>query len=162
MVRSLVLIPALLVAGYALMPEPDAGPEPSRHTPSRLQATDSAAVVAAVSAFHRGLERADTAAVRRLLAPDLVVQEGGGVEDRGEYLSHHLPADMAFVAAVESRREVVRASIRGDVAWVASTSRTTGSYRGRALDLDGAELMVLTRSTDGWKISAIHWSSRPR
>jgi hypothetical protein len=26
----------------------------------------------------------------------------------------------------------------------------------------GAELMVLTRMMDGWKISAIHWSSRTR
>ena len=39
------------------------------------------------------------------------------------------------------------------------TSRTLGAYRGRAIDSQGAELMVLTREGSRWKIRAIHWSS---
>lgn len=30
------------------------------------------------------------------------------------------------------------------------------------IDAQSAELMVLLREGDGWKISAIHWSSRSR
>ena len=50
--------------------------------------------------------------------------------------------------------------VRGDAAWVSSTSSTTGEYRGRQINSRGAELMVLSREPDGWKIRAIHWSSR--
>lgn len=126
------------------------------------QNPDSAAVVAVVDDFHQALEAADTAAVLRLLAEDAIVQEGGGIEDRSEYLSHHLPADMAFAGAVSAERRVVSVQIRGDAAWVASSSLRVGSYRDRDIDMRGAELMVLTRGPDGWRIAAIHWSSRSR
>lgn len=53
-------------------------------------------------------------------------------------------------------------SVRGDVAWASSTSTTTGQLRGRAVNSPGAESMVLTREPTGWRIRAIHWSSRAR
>ena len=124
--------------------------------------TDSAAVMAVVDAFHRALETGDTAAVRRLLAEGAIVQEGGGMETRAEYFSHHMAADMAFAAAVAAERVVAGVVVRGDAAWVASTSTRTGTFRERAIDLQGAELMVLIRTPDGWRIAAIHWSSRGR
>ena len=37
---------------------------------------------------------------------------------------------------------------------------TTGSYRDRPINAAGAELMVLVRTPVGWRITAIHWSSR--
>jgi hypothetical protein len=37
-----------------------------------------------------------------------------------------------------------------------------GTFQGRAVDLLGSELMVLSRSPDGWRIRAIGWSSRAR
>ncbi len=126
------------------------------------QTSDSDAVVAAVDAYHAALESGDTAAVRTLLAEGATVQEGGGFETRAEYFSHHLPADMAFAAAVPGERTVERVAVHGDVAWVASSSERTGTYRDRAIDIRGAELMVLTRTVDGWRIAAIHWSSRSR
>lgn len=142
---------AITPAGPAAAEVP--GPPPDRDP-------DSAAVAAAVDGFHTALEEGDTAAVGRLLAEDVVVQEGGVVEDRAEYFSHHLSADMAFAGAVRAERQIVALEVRGDVAWIASTSRRTGTFRDRELDLQGAELMVLVRSPDGWRISAIHWSSR--
>lgn len=154
---GLVTILALPVATAPAAAQGSEG-TPAPGTP--VQATDSAAVVAVVDAFHRALEAADTAAVRDLLADDVIVEEGGGLEDRAEYLSHHLPADMAFARAVEAEREAVRVHVRGDMAWVASTSRRVGRFRDRDLDLRGAELMVLTRTPAGWRIAAIHWSSR--
>ncbi|MFL5385010.1 MAG: hypothetical protein ACJ8GN_21020 [Longimicrobiaceae bacterium] len=52
--------------------------------------------------------------------------------------------------------------MRGEVAWAASTSTTQGEFRGRAINSEGAELMVLTRERGGWRIAAIHWSSHNR
>ena len=124
--------------------------------------TDSAEVAEVVSRYHRALATSDSAGALRLLAPDAVILESGGAETVAEYRSHHLPADIAFAVAVPSTRTVTRVTLRGDVAWVASTSVTQGEFRGRAVNAAGAELMVLTRTSEGWKISAIHWSSRAR
>lgn len=46
--------------------------------------------------------------------------------------------------------------------WATSTPAAQGDFRGRSVNSAGAELMVLTRVTDGWRINAIHWSSRSR
>jgi len=121
---------------------------------------DASAAVAAVEAYHRALQTGDTTAVRALLADDVLVAESGGLETREEYLSHHLSADMAFAAAVTREAGQRHVTVQGDVAWVTSTSRITGTYRERAVDSRGAELMVLTRQDGRWRIRAIHWSSR--
>lgn len=129
--------------------------------PALAQAhVDSAAVAAVVERYHHALAEGDSAAVLGLLAEDAVIVESGGIESRQEYRSHHLAADIAFTRAVKGTRSPVRVKIRGDVAWATATSTTRGKYRGRAVNLTGAELMVLTRAGDGWKIHAIHWSSR--
>jgi uncharacterized protein (TIGR02246 family) len=123
---------------------------------------DSAAVAAVVERYHRALADGDSAAALALLAPDAVILESGGLETRDQYRSHHLPGDIQFARAVRSERANVRVVVQGDVAWVSSTSVTQGSYRERAIDSAGAELMVLARTAEGWKIRAIHWSSRAR
>lgn len=121
---------------------------------------DSADVVAIIERFHAALTAGDSAGAMALLAPDAIILESGGVETREEYRSHHLPGDMAYAKSTKSTRKPVRISVRGDVAWVSSTSTTTGESRGRAVNSAGAELIVLTRAASGWRISAIHWSSR--
>ncbi|HEX9292801.1 MAG TPA: nuclear transport factor 2 family protein [Gemmatimonadales bacterium] len=120
---------------------------------------DSAAVVAVVDGYHRALSDGDTLTALSLLAADATILESGDVETREEYRSHHLPADIEFARTVPSGRGPVRVTIRGDVAWAVSTSRTHGVYRGRTIDSQGAELMVVTREAGGWKIRAVHWSS---
>lgn len=127
---------------------------------AQTTAADSAAVVAAVRAFGQALQAGDTATVGALLADDVLVAESGGVETRAEYLAHHLPADIAFAAAVQRDPGLLHVTLSGDVAWVMSTSHTTGTFRGRAIDSAGAELMVLSRDGDTWRIRAVHWSSR--
>jgi ketosteroid isomerase-like protein len=67
---------------------------------------------------------------------------------------------MAYAAAVERESTTVAVTVSGDVAWAVSRSRTTGTYRDRAVDSEGAELVVLSRDGDQWRIRAIHWSSR--
>lgn len=121
---------------------------------------DSAAVAAVISAYHAALQAGDSAKALDLLASDVVVMESGGVETREEYRAHHLPADMNFAKAVPASREQRRIIVLGDVAWAIGTSRTSGRYRDRDVDSAGAELMVLSREASGWKIRAIHWSSR--
>lgn len=97
-----------------------------------------------------------------MLTPDAIILEGGEMETRQEYIAHHLAADMAFAKAVSSLTRVRSVEMSGDMAWVASTSHSKGIFNGRAIDSDGAELMVLTRSSGAWRIAAIHWSSRRR
>lgn len=123
---------------------------------------DSAAVVAVVERFHGALASGDTATAMSLLSPDVVVLESGGLESRGEYRSHHLPADMEFARSVPRERGPVRVRVDGGIAWAASTSVSQGRFRDREINSQGAELMVLRRTDDGWRIEAIHWSSRNR
>lgn len=125
-------------------------------------ADDSADAARAVHAFHQALRSGDSTAALSLLADDVVILETGGVETKAQYRSGHLAGDMRFAAAIESQRGPVRVTVRGDVAWATSTSITQGEYNGRAINSAGAELMVLSRTAQGWKITAIHWSSRQR
>jgi ketosteroid isomerase-like protein len=127
-----------------------------------IAGSDSAEVATVVERYHRALEAGDSVAALALLTSDAVILESGGVETREEYRSHHLPADIAFARAVKSIRGPIRVAVRGDAAWATSSSTAQGEFRGRAINSVGAELMVLTRTADGWKINAIHWSSRNR
>lgn len=147
--RQRLLAPTLLVLSL-LLPGKSAA----------QTAADSA--VAAVAAFHQALAAGDSTAALALLAPDAVILESGDLETRTEYRSHHLPADIAFVRAVPSTGEPPRVVLSGNVAWVTSTSRSTGTFQGRAVNSQNAELMVLSRDSSGWRIRAIHWSSRSR
>ncbi|HEU5184905.1 MAG TPA: nuclear transport factor 2 family protein [Gemmatimonadaceae bacterium] len=124
--------------------------------------TDSSDVAAVVTRHHAALASGDSAAALALLTDDAVILESGGIETRAEYRSHHLQADVAFARAVKTERSPIRVVVRGDVAWASSTSVAQGEFRGRAINSVGAELMVLVRDSGGWKISAIHWSSRNR
>ena len=151
--HHLVLIVALLTAA----PTRAMAQHAAHH-----QGSDSARVAAAVEQFHAALSAGDSAAALALLADDVMILESGGVETRNEYRSHHLPGDIAFARAIKSERTLLQLRINGDVAWVSSSSTTRGTYRERAIDSLGAEIMVLTRSGDRWLISAIHWSSRRR
>jgi len=131
--------------------------------PANAQAvSDSAMVASVVSRYQQALESQDSTTALALLTADAVILESGGVETREEYRSHHLAADIAFAAAVKTVRKRERVVVRGDAAWVASTSTAQGEFRGRPINSAGAELMVLTRTAEGWKIAAIHWSSRNR
>ncbi len=95
-----------------------------------------------------------------MLASDVLIFEGGGVErTKAEYEAHHLAADAAFTQAVPA--VLTRRSGRaiGPMAWIASEGRTTGTYKGKAVDRVSAETMLLRRTGRDWKIVHIHWSS---
>jgi uncharacterized protein (TIGR02246 family) len=158
--RSAPYLIALLLAVASLPAALSAqGHDPSHHAPG---GADSVAVAAAVHRYHAALAAGDSAAALALLTPDAVILESGGVESRAEYRSHHLPADIEFARAVRSEQGPIRVRVQGDAAWASSTSTTQGEFRGRAINSAGAELMVLVRTPQGWRITAIHWSSRTR
>lgn len=125
--------------------------------PGRQDSTDVAAVV---ERFHGALARGDSLGALALLADDVVVLEGGASETKAVYRAHHLQVDIAFSSAVPAQGGPLSVSVRGDVAWVSRTRTTQGEFRGRAVNSASAELMVLTREPEGWRIRAVHWSSR--
>ena len=129
---------------------------------NRTESADSAAVAAVVAGFHSALSSGDSVRALSLLAPDVVVLESGGVETRAEYRSHHLSADIAFASAVPSRRGPLSVTVSGSTAWTTATSTTEGDFRGRKINSTGAESMVLTKDSTGWRIRSIHWSSANR
>lgn len=123
---------------------------------------DSIAVANVVNQFHAALSKGDTAKAVSLLATDAVILESGGIESRAEYISHHLPEDIEFAKAVNSRQGTIRVTVDGRSAWTSATSSTEGHFKGRAINSVGAESMVLTKNESRWRIRSIHWSSRRR
>ena len=147
---AFIIIPLLMAASNVAREE----------TRILAEVTDSAAVLEAVRAFHEALEVQDSVGALALLATDALIAESGGLETRAEYRSHHLPGDMAFASAVSRSSTLSQLRLAGTTAWIMSTSKTKGTYRENAIDSGGVELMVLTKEEGGWKIAAIHWSSR--
>ena len=114
------------------------------------------------SAFGAALAAGDEATVKSLLAPDVLIYESGGQENsRDEYAAHHMKADMAFLAKAQVQVIERKHGASGDLAWVATRSRTTGTYQDKAFDIYGTESLVLRRTTAGWRIVHVQWSSRP-
>jgi len=137
-----------LVAGLALLAAPLVGQQPPATAPGT------------VDAFHRALQQGDSATALSLLAADVVVFESGSQQmSREEYRSHHLGADMAYESATRTEVLARRSGEAGDVAWVLSQTRTTGTFRGREVDRTGVETMLLRRTAQGWRIVHVHWSS---
>ncbi len=122
--------------------------------------SDSANVVATIERFHAALGAGDSLAALSLLAEDAVIVEGGGIQSRSEYRSHHLGADIGFARAVTRELRHVSVVVSGDLAWASSTSTARGTLRDREINSTSAELAVLSRSGNSWIIRAIHWSSR--
>lgn len=136
--------------------------EPSSRSDQITAPSDSIAVMRTASRFHDALRSGDTATAKSLLSSDLRVLEGGEVENRAQYIAHHLAADIEFAKAVRGEQTVVSYVRQGNVAWLVSRSTATGKFNGRDIDSVGAELMILSRTQRGWRIRAVHWSSSRR
>ncbi len=114
-----------------------------------------------VDAFHAALTKGDGVEAATLLAEDALIYEGGHAErSKAEYASHHAGADAAYAAAVPSKLTHRSGVADGDLAWVASESRTTGKYKDKSVDRVTTETMILRKTAEGWRIVHIHWSSR--
>lgn len=121
--------------------------------------SDTEVITATVNGFHDALRRGDAKAAMELLDPDAVILESGSAETRAEYESHHLAEDIQFAQAVHSNRSDVRVRMEAHTAWLTSRSKAEGSFEGKPINSVGVELVVLNKTSGGWRIRAIHWSS---
>ena len=131
----------------------------SGHSFGEPVAAEAAAITATAEDFHKALAAGDADRVMSLLAPDALIVEAGTVQTRDEYRREHLTEDIAFARAVPvtSRNVVVRQD--GNAAWVTTASRVVGEFHKTLVDSTGAETVILTKTSDGWHIRGIHWSS---
>lgn len=112
-----------------------------------------------VQDFHAALKAGDTDAVARLLASDVVIFEGGGVErSRAEYQSHHMAADMAFLKEMSIEPLEHHVQVQGDSAVSLARTKVSGQYKGKAIAHTGMETITLLQVNDNWQITHIHWS----
>jgi ketosteroid isomerase-like protein len=142
----------LLAAAVLLFPGQDIFAQSSSPASAEIEAT--------VERFHRALAQGDQTAALELLAADALILENGQAQTRGEYEREHLGEDIAFARTTTTERSQLKIEQEGDAAWVGATSKTTGTFNGRKIDTVGVELLVLTKSDSGWRIRAIHWSTR--
>ncbi len=151
---------ATLVSLIGLIAEAGAT-EPAAQGPSGdAVAASGRRAAEVVHAFHTALRRGDTRSAAALLADDALIFESGGVErSKAEYAAHHLPADAAFSKAVPAARTRRTGYAIGDLAWIATEGRTTGTYKDKPVDRITTETMVLRRNGNSWNIVHIHWSS---
>lgn len=155
MIRVTIIALALTLIGTAAGTA--SAHEPKTSEPTFVESSGSAQTV---DDFHAALASGNTAAAAGLLAEDALIFESGGAErSKAEYVGHHLPADAAFAKAV--KRTVTHRSQggEGDTAWVASETRTTGTYKDKPVDLTSTETVVLRRTGGQWRIVHFHWSS---
>lgn len=158
MKRMIAVVAALSLAGVAAAhPEANQSESNARAVMVAPSARPAATVI---DAFHAAQRRGDTRAALFHLADNALIYEAGGVErGRKEYASHHLGADSAFAQAVPGQVTRRAGEAIGNFAWIATEGRTTGTYKGKAVDRATTETMILRRIGRDWKFVHIHWSS---
>lgn len=126
------------------------------------QTTQEKEVVDTLDEFHQVIVENDASKAGELLSNSVRILEGGNVETKEEYLSHHFHSDGKFLSAMNREVDSQTVTVEGNTAWVSTRSHTWGTYSDRKLDLSSLELAVLQMVKGNWKISALHWSSSPR
>ncbi len=150
MIRTFLLPVALALSACA-----SAGPAPMEAAATKVIAPEMV-----VDRFQASLRAGKGDDALALLADDVLILEGRGAErSKAEYASHHLGSDMAFVQAVPTTITNRTVRVADGMAYVATEGRTTGTFKGWAIDKMSAETMVLRRSSSGWTIIHINWSS---
>lgn len=119
-------------------------------------------VIKTLDAFHQAILDNDNQAAKKLLSESVRILEGGNIETKDEYLSHHFHSDGKFLSSMKREIESRNVSIDGNTAWVSTQTHTWGTYSDRKLDLNSLELAVLQKEEGNWQITALHWSSRSK
>ena len=133
-------------------------PKPAKAPPDTAVMAEA---TAAVDAFHKALKTGDKPGALALLDDSVEIFEQGAVErSKTEYTASHLDADVAFSGATKATRTNRGGAILGNLAYITSESKITGSFKGKPVNSVSIETMVLHKSPAGWKILHIHWSSR--
>lgn len=116
-----------------------------------------------VDAFHKALASNNTRGVLQLLSRELVVFEFGVMDASLQaYAFTHLPADMNLAYGTEWELQLRRAGGSGDVRWVVSNYKVTGTAKdGTPINQTQLETVILERVGSDYKIAHIHWSNPP-
>jgi ketosteroid isomerase-like protein len=118
-------------------------------------------VAAVLESFYGAIKRGDPQAAMSVIAHDALFVESGKLETREQYEMNHLPADIDFEKQVTGKRDPLRITFKDNAAWVIATTTYDGKFEGAPVQFVSAQLMVLSKDEDAWKIRSIHWSSRP-
>lgn len=116
--------------------------------------------VHALKDFRTAIINNDSEKASALLTDDARILESGGIETKEEYLSHHFHSDGKFLSAMERHQMSQKVTSDGNTVWISTVSHMSGTYNERNIDISSAELAVVVKTEEGWKISAVHWSSR--
>lgn len=155
LLAALIAVPTL-----ALAHDPKA---PASAAPVADVSDQAKPAVAVVEQFSSALRTGDLEHAGALLADDILILESGGAErSRAEYLGGHAIHDAAFLKAAHVQVKHRTARVNGGTAWVGTESELHTSKDGKALTLLSTETMVLKKTAAGWRITHIHWSSRPK
>ena len=127
---------------------------------TEVAAHSEGTIVSVSEAFRLALVQHDSLAATQLLSEDVVIMEGGKVESKEEYLSHHFHSDSRFLASMDRDLKQRSIDFEGNVAWQSSISTLTGERDGQPFVVTSAELLVLRFLDQAWTIEAVHWSSR--
>jgi ketosteroid isomerase-like protein len=125
----------------------------------QAQSNKSADVNSVVEAFYGAITAGDADAAMALIAPDAIFVESGNIENRDQYQKNHLPRDIEYESEVKGERGPLKVTQEGNTAWVISTTKYDETDQGNPDLYIITQLMVLTRSADGWRIRSICWSS---
>jgi ketosteroid isomerase-like protein len=124
------------------------------------ETNDKEMIAKTLSDLQTAIINNDSEQAGKILHEDVTILEGGGVETKTQYLSHHFHSDGKFLSAMNREEVSQEISVEGNMAWVTSKTKMTGTYSGRDIDLSSLELAVLKKENGMWKVIALHWSSR--
>lgn len=110
--------------------------------------------------FHQSLKQGDQKQVLTWLLDDALIYESGFAENKTEYASHHLAADIEFAKATQStiKKSAIHCSDTQCV--VTRESEITGEFKSKPVHSLTLETAVLVLHDGQWKIKHVHWSTR--
>jgi ketosteroid isomerase-like protein len=155
---------SIIFAGVAVMSlivtQPALAHGSEKHQPaqnSMFTGMDSEAAKVA-KAFHHALRNGDEKSARELLANDVLIFEGKGVErSADEYASHHMKSDIKFLNKMSITPLEHHVQSQGLLATSISRAKISGHYKDKDIDIVSAETMLLKKVNGKWKITHLHW-----
>ncbi len=152
---------AILALAVVLAPAAAFAAGESKPVKAPLDTAVLAEATAAVDAFHAALRKGDKTAALAMLDDSIEIFEQGAIErSKAEYTAKHMDADIAFSGATKATRTNRGGAILGNLAYITSENKVTGTFNGKPVNSISIETMVLHKTGTAWKILHIHWSSR--
>lgn len=112
-----------------------------------------------VNVFRGALLDGNVGTALTMLAPDVVVYQGGGEEgSREDYAKNQIRKDIAHLAAYYVEEKNQKHDVQDNLAWVSTRLRLLGKSTEKPVEHFGTETVVLRRTLSGWLIVHRHWS----